>query len=560
MPKIPTYTSQNNVSVAGMDTSVGVTDTTDAGLVGRAQEKLAKSFGGFGNALEAVEEKIKQNNDQIKTIAMNEILHKVDSEGLAHYNTIKTTQGQEALEANNKLREWDKTHKENDPLDLSNIDDNSSYAQKQLKKLGVTENEKALFNLKLAKIKDNYIADAVPYVKQAQEVVAVQSAQEATVLNRQKMLAGLMTIEDLNQGTAYDYMDIQQTIGEGKTREHIKQEWQSNTKLFLEDKFDKEDPQVVSDFLNGKYDNQILAGKGGVDMLDSLRNQAKRKQSEININTTYEKYLPEITNDFSKPTIDKVEKEINSSKLSDAEKKTTINMLNAERHDQIAKVEREKHEERKTSFNDVAQMELNKVPSAKIIKYINKTTLEPTDKLQLINHFKKSTEDGYGKSDEGVMATFQYALMKDPDNVAEADILKDTRLRPKDKIELIKMKETYASKAEKPEVVAATKIVDEFYKPVAGGDLKNEIAKGNKRLRIIKGIKEAVRNKQDPFAFVEKQIAGDKKDYISKIFDYVLSPLTSSTLFRDYRPTTPKRVKLQSGKYAVEKDGKWVSE
>jgi len=81
---------------------------------------------------------------------------------------------------------------------------------------------------------------------------------------------------------------------------HIGNDIQDNTKLYLESEFDKGNIVEVDKFLNGGYKEELLMAKGGVELINQLRDQAVRIKKDNVSDNIVMKYEMKYGRDYEK--------------------------------------------------------------------------------------------------------------------------------------------------------------------------------------------------------------------------------------------------------------------
>ncbi len=589
---IPLYKQQSSgdvptLSAKGIPTEVGVYDRTDSGMVPRAIGKVGAAIGDVATVLELVRQRQEKQKIADTDIALDEIYQTEESKALAFTTAIKSADGAERLKLYEDFQTWNNSYKdpEKNPLNLNNIDKSTaSYHAKILKENGYTEEQKAKFNLKMDSLKDKVYAHTFPLITDARENIAIQTTQESIKNSQLAMLGGLQSVGETNAQIVLAY-DDKADISPEKKKYLVVQDIQHNTKLFIENEIDKDNPnpQVLKDFNAGKYDGYILAGKDGVNQLDTLRNQVKNVELGIKVDETVNKYISDILVDpfNAKKKVDAEASIKADKKLSPDQQKLAISQIDTEvnkRQQEIRETRTEGHRQAENSFFNL----VNNKQTGAALEYLNKVDVNLIDEKEKYAYRKMLIEGNgdFPKSNPGVLANYQYRILKDPVNVSDDEILKDLNLHPKDKIDLIKERTNALTKSEKPELVAA---LGELKKYADTGVLIGKIGEeipvekmgenGAKYLRLQKALRDAVAKGEDADIALERLTKVDKNVTAGNLLDKAIGfynlakPAISALTGGVLNSTTTEqgnkgveRRQLPSGKWAVKKGNQWEIE
>lgn len=339
MPKIPTYEAQSNLQniTSRIPTESGMFDTiTDPGAVWKGIGSVGQSIQDLGNDGARVVYRINQMNDYDVRLALESRVQKNETEAIGRITDIEGKTGDDRIKA---IDEYDAWKNKVNIFDLGNINSESTSLEQKLKKSGITEEQKTRAWMRMQDVWNRYDPHIARLKLEAREFNAVRSIQDSTNT----------AISDLDKGIVKPDVAVQRIIDSvaekdlslDKAHYLIDSNVQFATKTYLERELGKNNPEVIKDVIEGKYDKYLVGiyyndkvSSVGHNLITDFKDSAQKKQSINKANTVYTEHISNIKTDpFSKEVWENTEKEIlGNSELTIQEKSIALDALRIDRN------------------------------------------------------------------------------------------------------------------------------------------------------------------------------------------------------------------------------------
>lgn len=339
MPKIPTYEAQSNLQniTSRIPTESGMFDTiTDPGAVWKGIGSVGQSIQDLGNDGARVVYRINQMNDYDVRLALEFRVQKNETEAIGRITDIEGKTGDDRIKA---IDEYDAWKNKVNIFDLGNINSESTSLEQKLKKSGITEEQKTRAWMRMQDVWNRYDPHIARLKLEAREFNAVRSIQDSTNT----------AISDLDKGIVKPDVAVQRIIDSvaekdlslDKAHYLIDSNVQFATKTYLERELGKNNPEVIKDVIEGKYDKYLVGiyyndkvSSVGHNLITDFKDSAQKKQSINKANTVYTEHISNIKTDpFSKEVWENTEKEIlGNSELTIQEKSIALDALRIDRN------------------------------------------------------------------------------------------------------------------------------------------------------------------------------------------------------------------------------------
>ena len=477
------------------------------------------------------------------------------------------------------------------PLDLPTLD-TADPIEKRVQALGLTEQDKAIFNLNLNEHLNRLARHIAPLELEARKTVAISTAQETINNSRQQLLNGSKTFDELQADTFKAYSGDSMYSFEGEENKTlIKNELNLNTKMMLQKAFDEKNKPVIDAFLNkNKYDKEILIGSNGINELRTLRHEAKSTLSNIEINTEYQKTLPIIKDLINNPQQREVlNSNIRKNKnLSADAQEQLINKIDAEIVSQkniMVEEAQQKEVKVKAKINSF----LDKGDKQGALDYLNSEEVRsaiPRNLGQDLESMKENVKNGmnpFKQDNDSMVVYYQNKILKITPYTPEGEVtkLKDAinlsigngiSIKTRDELvnELGKKSNIQEFDWEKNRVLSdVNSFVEKIILPLGKNEQNPEIIR-QRELTVLKKTKEiraeinrniTEKNMPPVQAFEEatKSLQEEHiKGWLESKFPYAFLPRSGPSIKKFMEPPKEGDTQtLKSGNTVIFKNGKW---